>query len=119
MASPHILRSYRELFRLIKRLPEEAERQAARLQAQVEMRKHAHAEQEQAADLHRVLVSKISFLRMRVPKMARDAGKVGVGKYVVRDGKVVEGVGESAGIRCALASASHINVTPRHRVVPD
>ena len=69
MASVHVLRSYRELFRLIKRLPVDAERQAARLQAQTEMRKHAQASDEQVSDLHRILVSKISFLRMRVPKL--------------------------------------------------
>jgi hypothetical protein len=55
------------------------------------MRTHAEACEEKVADLHRQLIGKISFLRMKVPKVARDASAVGVGTYVVRDGKVVEG----------------------------
>ena len=100
--------SFRELCRLVKRLPTDAERAAAMEQAKGEMRKHADAGPEQVADLHRVLVAKISFLRMKVPKLSRDSGKVGTGHYVVRDGNVVEGTGASAGTRCFALSSDDL-----------
>ena len=102
MVNTFVLRSYRELCKLIRRLPTEVEQHAARVQAQSGMRKHAEANEEQVADLHRVLVGKISFLRMRVPRLPRDAGRVGVGHFVVREGKVVEGAGESPATRRAV-----------------
>jgi hypothetical protein len=101
MVNRPVIRSFRELCRLISRLPTDAERRAASEQARSEMRKNSAACAEEVADLHRVLVSKISFLRMKVPKLARDAGKVGTGRYVVRDGEVVEGTAKSSGTRCA------------------
>jgi hypothetical protein len=88
-----VRRSYRELVRLINRLPR-LERDAALVQAREEMIKHSSACDEEVADLHRALVSKICFLRMKVPKQARDASAVGVGHFVVRDGRVVEGRGK-------------------------
>lgn len=88
-----IQRSFRELVRLIHRLPR-AERDAALIKAKEEMIKHSEACDEEVADLHRTLVSKICFLRMKVPKHTRDASAVGVGHYVVREGKVVEGRGK-------------------------
>ena len=71
-------------------------------QARSEMRAHADAGVEEAADRHRMLVSKIAYLRMRVPKRSRDAGKVGVGRFIVRDGQVVEGDGQQSVDKCAL-----------------
>lgn len=102
MSGPYVLRSYRELLRLVARLPTEPERQAALSQAQQGMRKHQSACEEEVADLHRKLVSKVQFLRMKVPRLRRDDGKVGAAKFVVRDGKVVEGMGRTAGARCAV-----------------
>lgn len=100
MGNPFILRSYRELLRLIARLPKQEQHQGLQ-QARSELRKNAAVSEEQAADLNRILVGKISFLRMKVPRFARDAGKVGAATFVVREGKVVEGVGRTLGNRCA------------------
>lgn len=88
-----VRRSYRELVRLIHRLPT-SERDAALAKAREEMIRNASACDEEVADLHRALVGRICFLRMKVPKQARDASAVGVGHFVVRDGKVVEGRGK-------------------------
>jgi hypothetical protein len=88
-----VRRSYRELVRLMHRLPK-LERDAALVKARKEMKQHSSACDEEVADLHRKLVSKIAFLRMKVPKQARDASAVGVGHFVVRDGRVVEGKGK-------------------------
>lgn len=88
-----VRRSYRELVRLIHRLPT-SERYAALVKARDEMKRHSSACDEEVADLHRSLVSKICFLRMKVPKQARDASAVGVGHFVVREGKIVEGRGK-------------------------
>lgn len=119
-----VLSSYRELCRLIRRLPTQSERNSALKQAHQEMRAHDSAGDEEAADLHRVLVSKISVLRMKVPRSARDAGKVGVGRFVVRDGRVVEGEGQHSSDRCMptlpvlqqCATALLQGSTPQHSV---
>lgn len=96
-----VRRSYRELVRLIHRLSR-SERDAALVKAHEEMTRHANACDEEVADLHRTLVSKICFLRMKVPKQARDASAVGVGHFVVREGKVVEGRGQILEQRYAI-----------------
>ena len=111
MSAPFVLRSYRELLRLIARLPTVPERTDALTQARQGMRQNQSACEEEVADLHRQLVSKIQFLRMKVPRLRRDADKVGFAKYVVRDGKVVEGTGRTAGARCA-STLLQISATP-------
>jgi hypothetical protein len=90
-AASSILRHYRELRRLVRRLPNACERRAAECEAREAMRAKADVGPEEAADLARVLVGTISFLRMKVPRLSRDVGRIGAGNFVVRDGKVVEG----------------------------
>ena len=90
-----MLRSYRELVRLLYRLPSN-ERGNGLHQAREAMRDHTTATQEEVADLHRALVSKICFMRMKVPKRHRDASAIGSGHYVVREGKVVSGKADPA-----------------------
>jgi hypothetical protein len=70
------------------------------------MKENAAVSEEQAADLHRLLVGKIAFLRMKVPRLPRDAGKIGSATFVVREGKVVEGVGRTLGTRYAIQCIS-------------
>lgn len=94
-----VLNSYRELVRLLHRLPWN-ERTNAMQEARHEMRKHVTASQEEVADLHRLLVGKISFLRMKVPKRHRDASAIGSGHYIVRNGKVVHGKADQSTPRC-------------------
>lgn len=101
MTAP-ILRSYRELVRLLFRLPS-IERVNALQQARQAMRENVTASVEEIADLHRVLVSKICFVRMKVPKRHRDASAIGSGHYVVRDGTVVSGRANHFTARCYIA----------------
>lgn len=100
----NVLSHYRELLRLVRRLPTAHERRGAEGEARAAMRAQVAAGPEEAADLARVLVGKISFLRMKVPRASRDAGRVGVGRYVVRNGSVVEGKA-AAEERCGLSRA--------------
>lgn len=115
-----VLAVYREALRTITRLPNEAQRAAAAQEARDSMRAHMDAGPEQAADLMRVLVSKISYMRMIVPKQPRDKGKVGTGTFVVRDGAVVPGQGESMGARYVLSSGAFAKdgQLVLHRIVP-
>lgn len=115
MARSHVLSHYRELLRLIGRLPQSSERASALKEARKEMRQQSQASEEHVADLLRVLVSKIGYLRMITPKKSSDKGRIGVGKFVVRDGNVVEGSGASAGERVADGSLSQDEAWKMHR----
>ena len=87
-----ILRSYRELVYLIKRLPEQ-QQIAALAEAKATVRSNRTVSKEsEASELQKIMVSKIGFLRMTQPRNSKDRyAKAGV--YVVRDGEVVEGRG--------------------------
>ena len=94
-----VLRAYRELLGLIKRLPE-AQRSSAWAEARQTMRQHAaEADGAKQQDLFKQLVAKISFLRVVTPRRAGEVSSIGAGHYVLREGKLVEGSGESAGAR--------------------
>eukprot|EP00892_Ulva_mutabilis_P000593 jgi/Ulvmu1/10534/UM064_0072.1 len=112
--SVSILRSYRELVRLLLRLPSN-ERADGLQQARKAMREHETATDEQVADLHRILVSKICFLRMKVPKYHRDASAVGSGHYVVRDGKVVSGRADHSTASAIGSGLTQQEAWQRHR----
>eukprot|EP01025_Chloroclados_australasicus_P043493 TRINITY_DN4659_c0_g1_i1.p3 TRINITY_DN4659_c0_g1~~TRINITY_DN4659_c0_g1_i1.p3 ORF type:complete len:134 (+),score=15.29 TRINITY_DN4659_c0_g1_i1:127-528(+) len=114
MSRNAVLRSYRELVRVIARLPSKSEQSAALKQAKAEVLQHATAPEEQVADLLRVMVSKIAFLRMKVPRRPRDAGRIGVGHYIVRDGNVVEGAA-AAQARVADGRISNEEAWSLHR----
>lgn len=95
-----VLRAYRELLGLIRRLPE-AQRGSAWAEARQTMRQHAaEADGAKQQDLFKQLVAKISFLRVITPRRAGEVSSIGSGHYVLREGKLVEGSGESAGTRC-------------------
>jgi hypothetical protein len=65
------------------------------------MRQHAaEADGAKQQDLFKQLVAKISFLRVITPRRAGEVSSIGSGHYVLREGKLVEGSGESAGTRC-------------------
>lgn len=82
------------------RLPA-TERLEALRKARKEMQDHVTATEEEVADLHRMLISKISFLRVKVPKRHRDAVAIGSGHYVVREGRVVCGKAGEYKSRCS------------------
>jgi len=98
-----VLRAYRELLGLIHRLPE-AQRGSALAEARQSMRQHAaEADEGQQQDLLKQLAAKISFLRTITPRKPGEISAMGSSHYVMRDGKLVEGVGRTAGTRWAAA----------------
>eukprot|EP00891_Asterochloris_glomerata_P001846 jgi/Astpho2/1846/e_gw1.00038.417.1_t len=89
-AKAAVLRSYRELLTLIKRLAPSAKAEALQ-NARSSMRQHA-AEQDaaRASDLHKELVAKIGFLRMTTPRRAGEPSHAGAGTFVLRKGELVQ-----------------------------
>lgn len=84
-----ILRSYRELVYLIRRLPEGSNR-AALTEARQEIYKNKDVQDEtKLTELHKILTSKIGFLRLSQPRRAGDK-YAKAGKFVLRDGKLTE-----------------------------
>lgn len=94
-----VLRAYRELLGLVRRLPE-AQRASALAEARQSMRQHAaETSEERQQELFKQLAAKISFLRVVTPRRPGEVSAIGSGHYVLRDGKLVEGAGRSAGTR--------------------
>lgn len=92
-----VLTRYRELLRLIKRMPEQ-KAAAARTEAQQTVRQHKNeADPEAQLRYLKNLVARISFLRITTPR--RPGEPLGGGSYVLRDGELVEGAGEEKGSR--------------------
>lgn len=85
-----ILRSYRELLYLIKNLPKDS-RLKALTEARDKVRENKHVQgEDKASELHKLLTSKIGFLRLSQPRKSGDKyAKSGV--FVLRDGVLVEG----------------------------
>lgn len=102
MRSEHatsVLNAYRELLRLIRRLPE-AQRLQNLQEARTAMRAHAgETDGGQQQELFKQLAAKISFLRVVTPRRAGEVSSIGAGHYVMREGKLVEGYGSTGGTR--------------------
>ena len=92
-----LLSQYRELLRLIRRLPA-AKVDAALKQARETTRaRRGEANPEQAQQHAKELAARIGFLRITTP---RQPGEVlGSGRFVLRDGELVQGAGNSKGER--------------------
>ena len=96
----HVLAGYREILKLIKRLPA-AQQNAVYDEVRQNMRRHAQ-ERDPASqlDLMKRLTAKISFLRTITPRKPGDkSSTLGTGTYVIRDGKLVQGTGQGMGKR--------------------
>lgn len=92
-----VITRYRELLRLIRRLPEQ-KAAAARAEAATAVRQHRdEADPEAQLRYLKDLVARISFLRITTPR--RPGEPLGGGTYVLRDGELVEGAGEEKGGR--------------------
>lgn len=93
-----VCRLYGELRGLIRRLPKSE--QAGRLaEARVLMEAHRReADGGKQAELLKEVVSKISFLRVIVPRRPGDGSITGA-RYVYRDGELVEGAPATDGTR--------------------
>jgi len=101
--SRNVCRLYKELLILIKRLPL-AQIDSAWTQARTEIRKHkTEPDKQKSSDLLKQLVSKISYLKTITPRYPGDNKRLrlGSGHWVVREGKLVDGFGETKGQRAA------------------
>lgn len=97
--SAKVLAAYRELLGLVRRLPAD-QRNTAFAEARQAMRQHAgEADEARQQELFKQLAARISFLRVVTPRRPGEASSIGAGHYVMRDGKLVEGSGETAGTR--------------------
>ena len=86
----NILRSYRELLTLLKRLPETT---YANEYSQVRRGILQYRDETDAlkvTDLHKQLIAKISFLRMTTTRRPGEVQRQGSGTFVLRDGVLVE-----------------------------
>eukprot|EP00878_Enallax_costatus_P024100 GHUV01025692.1.p1 GENE.GHUV01025692.1~~GHUV01025692.1.p1 ORF type:complete len:127 (+),score=7.17 GHUV01025692.1:211-591(+) len=99
---PHkaqVLSRYRELLRLIHRLPSD-KATAAKAEAQQTIRqRQTETDPEAQLQYLKELVARISFLRITTPRPVGE--KLEGGSYVLRDGSLVKGSGEEKGTRYA------------------
>lgn len=94
--SVSVLSKYRELLRLISRLPDQKKTDALAEARTLIRARRAETNPEQLLQHQKELSSKIGFLRIVTP---RRPGEVGAGSFVVRDGHLVQGSGELKGAR--------------------
>lgn len=92
-----VLSHYRQLIRLIRRLPAD-KAAAAQEEARAAMRERSGERDPLRAHDHlKELAARVSFLRMTTPRPAGEP--VGSGRFVFRGGEWVEGEGEDKGAR--------------------
>lgn len=102
-----ILRAYRELLGLIRRLPVD-KRAKVLSEAREEMRRHQNeSDHVGRSERFKRLCERISFLRVITPRGpgARSSSVVS-GKFVLRNGELVQGSGRTAGSRYVRDSQS-------------
>ena len=86
----NILRSYRELLTLLKRLPESTFVEEYQ-QAKNEIAQHRYeTDALKVSELHKQLIAKISFLRMTTTRRPGEPQRQGSGTFVLRGGALVE-----------------------------
>ena len=86
----NILRSYRELLTLLKRLPESTFVKEYQ-QAKNEIEQHRYeTDALKVSELHKQLIAKISFLRMTTTRRPGEPQRQGSGTFVLRGGALVE-----------------------------
>lgn len=92
-----VLSRYKELLKLIQRLPAE-QAAVARSEAQQTIRQRRQETDREAQLQHlKELVARISFLRITTPRPVGE--KLEAGSYVLREGELVKGAGEDKGAR--------------------
>lgn len=104
---------YRELLTRIRRLPPKD--QVGKIEEAVRtMRANRDVEDEaKRSALLKDLVARVSFLRVVTPRRPGDGNVTGT-KYVIRDGELVEGEGDSFGLRVASSQISMNDYRVRH-----
>ncbi len=86
----NILRSYRELLTLLKRLPNDAQSVAGK-EAKNEILAHQHeTDSLKTTDLHKQLIAKVSFLRMTTTRRPGERSMQASGTFILRGGDLVD-----------------------------
>ena len=96
-----VLSAYREVLKLIKRLPI-GQQSAVYDEVHSNLRRHAQeADPAIRVDLLKRLAAKISFLRTITPRRPGDnqSSTLGTGTYVMRDGQLIKSTGQGMGKR--------------------
>ena len=96
-----VLKAYRDFVDVARRSRPVAEREAKLEEARAAIRASAGV-----TDELKKLVARVGFLRVVTPKTGRGRHKRESGVFVVREGEVVEGSGQSAGQRVADGTIS-------------
>ena len=86
----NILRTYRELLTLLKRLPESTYiEEYQRVKSEIVQHRH-ETDALKVTDLHKQLIAKVSFLRMTTTRRPGEPQRQGSGTFVLRGGALVE-----------------------------
>lgn len=109
-----VLSRYRELLRLLKRLPVDRSADTRKEVASAIRARAAETHPEAVLSGLRELAARISFLRISTPRRAGEP--LGGGSFVLRGGKLVEGGGEAKGARCGQQQAASRTTTACPRV---
>ena len=97
-----VLKAYRDFVDVARRSRPVGERDAKLEEARARIRANAHvADEATRADMLKQLVARVGYLRIVTPKSGRGRHRREAGHVVVREGELVEGVGETAGKRVA------------------
>ncbi len=98
MQRASILSSLRKLNRLIRLIPDKHNRESAAKEATYLVRERSkESDPQKILDFQRHLASKIAYLRVITPKQHDSSG--GGATFVLRDGMLVQGSGETRGSR--------------------
>ena len=84
-----ILRSYRELLTLLKRLPVDKQASAVNEAKSTVLKHSTESDSLKITDLHKQLIAKISFLRMTTTRRPGEKLHRGSGTFILRDGDLV------------------------------
>ena len=97
-----VLKAYRDFVDVARRSRPVAERQAKLDEVRTAIRANAgETDESKRLDLLKELVGRVGFLRIVTPKTGRGRHTREAGSFVMRDGEVVEGVGQTGGQRVA------------------
>ena len=95
-----VLKAYRDFVDVVRRSRPASAREAKLDEVRAAMRANAHVtEESKQLDLLKQLVARVSYLRIVTPKSGRGRHKRESGTFVVREGELVEGSGQSQGMR--------------------
>ncbi len=99
-----VLSGYRQLLRLIYRLPDASQRHSGLQEAARTLRERRTCDDAEKHLAHlKELAARTAFLRVITPRRPSDAAQA-TGRFVLREGKLVEGAGEAPGSRCEHAA---------------